>query len=121
MRGGGGTETALRTRNPARQLNLVGWDEEDLSNLLSPNSLVSAASGRLRPSTPAFQVPDKYFRGVAAGQMFEKRLNAHRSVTASEIHAQHPSERSVLLMTDHRHSLHPLSSCCPLSPRPGQE
>ena len=91
-------ETALRTRNTTRQLNLVGWDEEDLSNLLSPNSLVSAASGRLRPSTPAFQMPDKYFRGVAAGQAFEKRLNAHHSVTASEIHAQHPSERTVLLM-----------------------
>jgi len=88
---GGGTETALRTRNPARQLNLVGWDEEDLSNLPSPNS-------QLRPSTPAFQMPDKYFRGVAAGQTFEKQSNAHHSVTVSKIHAQHPSERMVLLM-----------------------
>ena len=69
---GGSTGAALRTRDPTRQLNLVGWNEEDLSNLLSPNSLVSAASGWLRPSTPVFQMPDKYFRGMAARQTFEK-------------------------------------------------
>ena len=56
MQEGGGTDTALRTRHPTRQLNIVGLNEEDLSNLLSPNSLVSATSGRLRPSTPAFQM-----------------------------------------------------------------
>ena len=85
MQEGGGTDTALRTRDPTRWLNIVGWNEEDLSNSPSPNSLVSAASGRLRPSTPAFQMSDrKYFRGVVAGQTFEKRLNAHHSVTASD-------------------------------------
>ena len=81
-------DAALRTRDPTRQLNIVGWNEEDLPNLLSPNSLVSAASGKLRPSTPAFQMPDKYFRGVAAGQTFERQLNAHHS------------ERTVLLMEE---------------------
>ena len=73
----------LRTRDPTRWLNIVGWNEEDLSNSPSPNSLVSAASGRLCPSTPAFQMSDKYFRSMPARQTFEKPLNAHHSVTAA--------------------------------------
>ena len=57
MHKGGGKDTALRTRDPTHQLNLVGRNEEDLSNLLSPNSPVSAASGRLsqHPSIPDAQ------------------------------------------------------------------
>jgi len=53
----------------------VGWDEEDISNLLSPNSLVSATSKRLHPSgkkikysAPAFQMPRKYFCNMTACQ-----------------------------------------------------
>ena len=49
-------------RGPTLWLNLVEMErnEEDDSDLLSPNSLVSATSEQLCSSSPTFQMPGKH-------------------------------------------------------------